>query len=107
MTRLMLVGFFALILSITLSVQRAGASEPGLSIIPNASFAFLGKTGPMATGGAGSFWEWLRITIRRVFSQIREYHDTPKGSVPIPGTLLLFGGGFVALISWRWRHPPS
>jgi hypothetical protein len=25
----------------------------------------------------------------------------PKGSVPIPGTLLLFGGGFVGLMVWR------
>ena len=28
-----------------------------------------------------------------------------KGSVPIPGTLLLFGGGFAGLIVWRTRQP--
>ncbi len=30
-----------------------------------------------------------------------------KGSVPIPGTLLLFGGGFAGLIVWRTRQPRS
>ena len=28
-----------------------------------------------------------------------------NGSVPIPGTLLLFGGGFIGLMIWRTRDP--
>lgn len=31
-------------------------------------------------------------------------HDTPKGSVPIPGTLLLLGGGLVGLVAWHARR---
>ena len=30
-----------------------------------------------------------------------------NGSVPIPGTLLLFGGGFIGLMIWRTRDPRS
>ncbi len=31
------------------------------------------------------------------------WNPTPKGSVPIPGTLALFGAGFGALVWWRER----
>ena len=34
-----------------------------------------------------------------------EHQNNRGGSVPIPGTLLFFGGGFAGLVAWRARRP--
>lgn len=107
MKRLLVGSLFALILSIGLFAPQAGASvfEPALGMMPKASIATLGKTGHMATGDLSWFFDWLKYKLQNFFSQVRDYHDGPKGSVPIPGTLLLFGVGFAGLVAWRSRQP--
>ena len=106
MRRLALGSLFVLILSIGFFAPPARASDLSLAMMPHASIATLGKTGHMATGNLDWFWAWLTSTIRTFYSNVSNHH-TPNGSVPIPGTLLLFGGGFAGLVVWRARHPRS
>lgn len=107
MKRLLVASLFALILSIGLFPPQTGASafESGPGMMPKASIATVGKIGHVATGDSNWFFEWLKYKLRNFFSQVRDYHDGPKGSVPIPGTLLLFGVGFAGLVAWRSRQP--
>ena len=36
-------------------------------------------------------------------TQVQPAHHHKNQSVPVPGTLLLFGGGFAAFVAWRHR----
>jgi hypothetical protein len=83
-------------------------------------------TGHMARGG-NDFWAWLRNQLQSYFGNNGNsgnngnngnfgsngnygngrngwYLGNSKGSVPIPGTFLLFGGGFIGLMVWRKRQ---
>lgn len=102
MKGLVLGGLFSLILSIGMLCSDAGASESRLHMFPQTSITSLGNTGPMATWGSDGWWTWLHRKLERYFSG--SWNTEPRGSVPIPGTLLLFGVGFAALIAWRSRH---
>jgi hypothetical protein len=80
----------AVILSLSLSVPLAGASEPRLHEIREASIAWLAYTCVMATWGSDRWWTWVHHRLEKYFGS--NWNTTHKGSVPIPRTLLLFGG---------------
>ncbi|NGZ99103.1 MAG: hypothetical protein CV089_23835 [Nitrospira sp. WS110] len=101
MKQLVLGSLLALMLSISPVIPQVGASEFYPGMIPNVSIGALGKTGLLAT------WEtdllaWLRSTLGQYLSNTQ--NNYPTNSVPIPGTLLLFGGGFAGLMIWRQRR---
>ena len=104
MKHLILGSLLALTLSVGLFGPQAEASEFSLSMMPKASIALLGNTGPLGNWES-DFLAWLRSTLREYVSNARDNY--PTRSVPIPGTLLLFGGGFGGLMVWRARHPRS
>lgn len=103
MKSLVLGSLFSLVLSIGMFGPDAGASERHLRLMPQPSMTSVRNIHPMATWGTDWWWTWPHRQIERYFSGSWNY--TPKGSVPIPGTLLLFGGGFAVLIAWRLKHP--
>ena len=99
MKRLGLSSLSALILSMGFVTPQAGASELHLAAASKLSIVGVGAMGSMATID----WQaWLRYIFTKYFGSV--WNHEPKGSVPIPGTLLLFGGGFVGLVIWRARQ---
>jgi hypothetical protein len=81
-------------------VNVAGAFES--PVIAHVSAASLAKSSHMAT-----LPDWL-LAILRYFGIGGNYnggYNNPKGSVPIPGTLLIFGLGFGGLMAWRAIRP--
>ncbi|GKS58337.1 hypothetical protein YTPLAS18_18640 [Nitrospira sp.] len=80
------------------NVGEAGAFDYGIGYGPNALSAFSLK-GHLATG---DWWAWLLWWFKQYATT---WHNTPKGSVPIPGTLVLFGLGFGAVVAFReWKN---
>lgn len=97
--RYFLIGsLLVLILSITMVAPQAEASDPSSGLIPSSS---IGKIGPLATWES-DFLAWLRSTLRDYLSNPKDNY--PTRSVPLPGTLLLFGASFVGLVVWRARR---
>ena len=91
--------FLVLTLSIGLFIPQAGASESHLAAVSKPFIVGVGATGTMATID----WQaWLKYILMKYFGSV--WNHEPKGSVPIPGTLLLFGGGFAGLVLWRARR---
>jgi hypothetical protein len=90
MRHFVLGSLVAVILSLSLSVPQAGAAESRLHGIQEASIARLTYTGVMATWGSDRWWTWVHHRLEKYFGS--NWSPNHKGSVPIPGTLLLFGG---------------
>jgi hypothetical protein len=106
MTRFVLILLlFAMITFVPLSVAQIGMAEAGFGMPLLSSPAVMGKTGHVANGGSHWFWDWLRTTFQKIFSEIKEHRETSKGSVPIPETFLLFGVGFAGLVAWQIKQP--
>ena len=105
MKSLLLFGLVILVLSVGVLTSEVEASEVRLHMIPPTSIISLMNSGPVVTWGSDGGWPWLTRILQKYFS--RTWEPTTRGSVPIPGTLLLFGGGFAGLMVWRARHPRS
>jgi hypothetical protein len=106
---------FASVLTITLFAPTVEASKLGSGITSTASLSAVASDKHMASGGGDlrAFFDWLRQILNKFFGTggyggsggyTGGYNGTPKGSVPIPGSLLLFGGGFAGLVIWRARR---
>ena len=115
----MSAALLALVLAIALFAPQAEASKFGPGMASMVSLASLGSADHMATGGGDlrQFLEWLKFKLIKYFgyggsggfggSGGSGGSYTPKNSVPIPGTLLLFGGGFAGFIFWSARQPQA
>jgi len=99
MRRLVFASLFVLIVSIGPFTPQAGASESHLVAVSKPLIVYMSATGAMATIDLVS---WLKYLLGRYFGSV--WNHEPNGSVPIPGTLLLFGGGFAGLVFWRARQ---
>jgi len=110
----MLSVLVACALVVVLSIPPAGASNLASGMVTMASLASVASDGHMASGGSDlrTFLAWLKQLLVKLFGAggyggsggYNNGGTTPKGSVPIPGTLLLFGGGFSSLMIWQvWR----
>ena len=101
-------------------IPLAGASDFGPGTVAMASLASVASDGHMATGGFDlrAFLAWLKQLLNKYLGAGGNggggggggggYNGTsPKGSLPIPGTLLLFGGGFASLMIWQARRARS
>ena len=100
MKRLLLGGFLALMISMGLFIPQAGAFDSHLNVLSNASIMASVNTGHMATF---DWLAWLKSLLGNVGGNYG--NGSTNGSVPIPGTLLLLGGGLTGLIVWRARQP--
>jgi hypothetical protein len=78
------------------------SSNLGGVAVPNGTYAFTFRN-TIATGSLLNQNEW---SIKGLYvhsdGQQAGLTSVTGGSVPVPGTLLLFGVGFAALIAWQW-----
>lgn len=102
MLRLFVSLLFALA-TITLFVHEAEAHQYGESLMAGkASVKALAATGPLATGNSQELLQWLVYKVKRyIASSNHVWNPTPRGSVPVPETLLLLGAGFAGLVAWN------
>ena len=118
MRYIVLSALLAVALTIVLFAPQAEASDFGSGMASMASLAAMSSDGHMASGGGDlrAFFDWLKHILTKFFGAGAggggggggyTGNPTPKGSVAIPGTLVLFGGGFAALMIWRagWPRP--
>lgn len=107
MPRFVLVSILSLFLLFALPVPQAGAGQYGPGTSPaRATIAGLGNTGPLATTTDWwAWWAWLIYQLKKsLLGSDHVWNHTPRGSVPVPGTLLLFGAGFSGLVAWRAKN---
>ena len=94
MRDLVLCSLFALIVLVGF-IDTAVAFE---QLGTNASVAASLKAGHMADIPA---WLVALLNYLGIWGNYNGGYNQPNGSVPIPGTLLLFGVGFGGLLVWR------
>lgn len=109
------VGVILMVMFVTMGlvVSQVEARDIGPVVSgSNASLnAALRSASPMMTTNLTDWYAWMLYQLRKylgnVYPDPSQWNHHPKGSVPIPGTLVPLIGGFGALVVWweRRRRP--
>lgn len=102
MLRLFL-SLLAVLVTIPLFVHQAEAHQYGEGLMAgNASIKSSAVIGSLATGNWQELLQWLIYKFKQYIAGSNTvWNPAPRGSVPVPETLLLLGAGFAGLVAWN------
>jgi hypothetical protein len=112
MKRAVVVGVIVMVMIVTVGLvasnveaREYGAGVSGSKASLNAA---LRTASLMMTTSLADWYAWLLYQLRKylgsVYPEPHHWNHYPKGSVPIPGTLIPLAGGIGALVAWWERR---
>lgn len=110
MKRAVVVGVLVMIMTMGLVASKVEAVEHGPAVSGSyaSSNAALKTVSPMMTTNLAEWYAWLIYQLKKytgiAYPYPNPWNHHPKGSVPIPGTLIPAVGGFGALVAWWERR---
>lgn len=103
MMRRLFVTLLFVLFTVALFVHQAEAQQYGEGLMAgNASMKSFTASGPLATGNLQELLQWLIYKFKQYVAGTNHvWNPAPRGSVPVPETLLLLGAGFAGLVAWN------